>query len=133
MSKLNHFITRLALTFSVAVVFSACFNLVNGNSAGDYAFILELLGLALGLGLIDTLSGRIEFHSRLAYICFELLLMYSVFLAFAYLGSWFGFTFVNILLFSAVFLLFYLLLHLYDYAVLRAKAKEINSGLNKRN
>ena len=133
MRKLNVFVSRAALSFTVVVVFSACFNLVGGNSQGNYQFILEMFGLAICLGLIDTLVSRIEFHSKLLYICFEFSLMYVCFLIFAFLGHWFGFVLKNLLLFSAAFLLFYLLLHFYDYVVLQAKAREINNKLGDRN
>ncbi len=133
MKKLNVFISRITLSFTVAVVFSACFNLAGGSFVCDCRFILEMLGLALCFGLIDTLINRIEFHSKPVYICIEFSLMYTCFLVFALLGHWFGLTIENILLFSFVFLLFYILLHFYDYAGLQAKAREINGELGKRN
>ena len=40
----NTYISRVALTFTLAVIFTVLFNLINSNTQGDYLFLLELFG-----------------------------------------------------------------------------------------
>jgi hypothetical protein len=95
-------------------------------------FLLELLGLVISLEIIDYLLSRMEFRSKILYYCVEFLLMYLCFLAFSYLGRWFGFSAAHLLTFSGMLTGLFLLLHLYDYLLLRTEADSINQNLLKK-
>ena len=128
----NTYISRVALTFTLAVIFTVLFNLINGNTQGDYVFLLELLGFITFIEIIDYLLTKFSFKSRVAYLSLEFTTMYICFLVFSFWGHWFNFTGVGIILFSFIFLILFLLVHLYYYFALKSEAETINNKLIKR-
>ncbi len=133
MNKLcNALVFRATLSFTLAVIFLALYNLATGQLQGDYLLLIEILGLTMCLEIIDYAVGYVSFHSRIIYLCAEFTLMYICFLLFSFLGHWFGFTFVNLIIFSGLFLVIFLLQHLYDHFLLKTEASEINNCLIKK-
>lgn len=133
MNKIWHtHLFRATLSFTLAVIFSALYNLTTSHSHGDYLFFLELFGLIVCLEIIDYALGYIPFSSRIIYLFTEFGLMYICFLLFSLLGHWFGFTFIKVLFFSITFLAIFLLLHLYDHFLLKTQASEINDHLIRK-
>lgn len=129
----NVYICRAALTFTAATIFTAVFNILNGNMQGDYGFLLELFGFIAILGVIEFILSKFRFRSRARYLAAEFITMYSCYLVFSYFGYWFRFTPGHILLFSFIFVMLFWLLHLYYYFTLRKEADDINGKLEKRN
>lgn len=123
---------RAVLSYMSAVVLLSVIFLADGISMISCVFLLELPGLVIALEIIDYLLSKIDFRFRIAYLCAEFFLMYLCFLAFAYLGKWFGFSLIHLIMFSGIFFGLFLLLHLYDYLLLRTEADTINQKLLKR-
>ena len=128
----NTYISRVALTFTLAVLFTVLFNLINGNTQGDYIFLLELFGFITFIEILDYLLTKFSFKSRLAYLSLEFTTMYIFFFAFSFWGHWFNFTGMGLILFSFIFLILFLLVHLYYYFALKSEAETINNKLIKR-
>ncbi len=128
----NTLLFRATLSFTLAVIFSALYNLATGHPQGDYLFLLEIFGLIVCLEIIDYALSYVPFHSRIIYLCTEFALMYVCFLLFSLLGHWFGFTFIKLIMFSSTFLIMFLLLHVYCHFLLKTEAIDINNNLIKR-
>ena len=128
----NVLVFRATLAFTLTVIFSALYNLATGYPQGDYLFLLEILGFIVFLEIIDNTLSYVSFHSRIIYQCAEFILMYVCFLIFSFLGHWFGFTFKKIIFFSSIFLIIFLLLHLYFHFLLKSESTDINNHLIKR-
>ena len=128
----NTYISRVTLTFTLSVLFTVIFNLINRNTQGDYIFLLKLFGFIAFIEIIDYLLTKFSFKSRLAYLSLEFTTMYFCFLVFSFWGHWFNFTGVGIILFSFIFLILFLLVHLYYYFALKSEAETINNKLIKR-
>ncbi len=128
----NTLVFRATLSFTLAVIFLALYNLATGQQQGDYLLLLEILGLTMCLEFIDYAVGYIPFHSRIIYLCAEFTLMYICFLLFSLIGHWFGFTFVNLIIFSSLFLVIFSFQHIYDHFLLKTEAIEINNYLLKK-
>ncbi|MBC3798132.1 DUF3021 family protein [Acetobacterium tundrae] len=133
MNKLQHtLVSRATLSFTLAVVFSALYNLSTNHLQCDYLFLLEILGLIVCLELIDYVFNHISFNSRILYLCTEYALMYVCFLIFSFIGHWFSFTSTNLIFFSSIFVIFFDLLHFYSYCLLKTEANNINNHLLKK-
>ena len=128
----NVYISRAAVAFTTVLIFTALFNLVQGNTRGDYIFLLELLGFIAVIEMIDYVMAKFQFKSQAMYFVFVFTLMYLCFLAFSYFGDWFRFTIGHFFLFSLVFVILFWLLHLYYRLALKSDATEINNKLKKR-
>ena len=129
----NVYLSRVAAAFTAAFVFTALFNLIQGNVQGDYIFLLELLGLIVVIEIIDYVMAKFQFKSQAMYFTSVFTVMYLCFLAFSYFGNWFRFTISHFFLFSLVFVILFWLLHLYYRFALESDATEINNKLKKRN
>lgn len=127
----NTLFFRAVLSYTSVVVLLSIIFLSHGAFLISCVFLLELLGLVISLEIIDYLLSKIEFRSRILYLCIEFSLMYLCFLAFSYLAKWFGFSIAHLLLSSGMFAGLFLLLHLYDYILLRTEADSINQKLLK--
>jgi hypothetical protein len=128
----NTLISRAALSFMSAVIFSALYNIATGHPQGDNIFLLEMFGLIVCLEIIDYALSNVPLHSRALYLCTEFAMMYVCFLIFSFSGHWFGFTPTRLILFSSIFLVLFLLLHVYDHFLLRTEANDMNNHLVKR-
>lgn len=128
----NTLLFRATLSFTLAVIFSALYNLATGHPQGDYLFLLEIFGLIVCLEIIDYALSYVPFHSRIIYLCTEFTLMYVCFLIFSFWGHWFGFSPTKLILFSSTFLVMFLLLHVYYHFLLKTEAIDINNNLIKR-
>jgi len=128
----NTLLFRATLSFTLAVIFSALYNLATGHPQGDYLFLLEIFGLIVFLEIIDYALSYVPFHSKIIYLCAEFTLMYVCFLVFSFLGHWFGFTFRKLILFSCIFLVMFLLIHVYNHFLLNTEAIDINNHLTKK-
>lgn len=133
MNKLwNTLVFRATLSFTLAVIFLALYNLATGQTQGDYLLLLEIFGLTMCLEIIDYAMGYVPFHSRIIYLCAEFTLMYICFLLFSLLGHWFSLTFVNLIIFSSLFLVIFSFQHIYDHFLLKTEIIEINNYLIKK-
>ncbi|MFA9466686.1 MAG: hypothetical protein ACERKN_20685 [Velocimicrobium sp.] len=129
----NTLVFRATLSFTLAVIFLALYNLATGQPQGDYLLLLEIFGLTMCLEIIDYAVDYVPFHSRSTYLCAEFTLMYICFLLFSLLGHWFSLTFVNLIIFSSLFLVIFSFQHIYDHFLLKKEAIEINNYLiNKK-
>ncbi len=128
----NTLVFRATLSFTLAVIFLSLYNLATGQPQCDYLLLLEIFGLTMCLEIIDYAVGYVPIHSRIIYLCVEFTLMYFCFLLFSILGHWFGLTFVNLILFSSLFLVIFSFQHMYDHFLLKTEAIEINNYLIKK-
>lgn len=128
----NVYISRAAVAFTTVLIFTALFNLVQGNVQGDYIFPLELLGFIAVIEIIDYVMAKFQFKFQATYFASIFILMYLCFLAFSYFGNWFRFTIGHFFLFSMVFVILFWLLHLYYRFALKSDAADINNKLKKR-
>ena len=128
----NTYANRAAYSFSFAVIFVTAFKLISGNAICNLLFFIELLGLIVCIELIDYILSKFQFKSRILYLTVEFCMMYVFFFIFSYLGQWFTFSLLSQSIFSCVFFLFFLLIHLYDHIILQNEATRINSKLKKR-
>lgn len=128
----NTLFFRAVYSYTSAVILLSVTFLFIGKDSIRCIFLLELLGLIVSLEGIDYFISKIEFHLRIAYLSAEFLLMYLCFLAFSYFGTWFGFRMEYIILFSGIFVVLFLLLHLYEYVFRRMEANKMNQNLKKR-
>ena len=134
MSKVwDTYISRATLAFTLTTIFAAFYDFLNDKIQIDYLFIFVSLGFIVLLEIIDYFLSKLTLKSRMAYHFTEFSTMYICFLAFAYWGNWFRFSFGNITIFSIIFLLIFLLMHLYYYIVLRTDAAAINQKLMQKN
>nr|WP_319487750.1 DUF3021 family protein [uncultured Caproiciproducens sp.] len=129
----NVYLSRAAAAFTASFVFTALFNMMQGNMQGNYIFSLELLGFIVVIEIIDYVMAKFQFKSQAIYFISVFTLMYLCFLAFSYFGNWFRFTIGHFFLFSLVFVILFLLLHLYYRLALKSDAANINNKLKKRN
>lgn len=128
----NNLVSRATLTFTLAAVFTALYNLTADHPQGNYLFLIELLGFIVCLEVIDYALSYVPFPTRIIYLCAESALMYICFLIFGFFGHWFGFTTKNLVIFTITFLVMFLLLHKYDHFLLKSEATDINNKLDKR-
>lgn len=128
----NIHVTRAAVTFSLVVAVVAAINLLGGNPQVDYVFLYEIMGMIAALEGIDCLIAKLQFRTRFAYTACEFVVMYSVYLACAYLGHWFGYRPENFILCTLVFLALFVLIHWSYHMALKNDADTINRRLTEK-
>lgn len=128
----NTLVFRASLSFTLAVIFSALYNLATGNTQGDYLFLLEIFGLIVFLEIIDYALTYVPFRSKVIYLCSEFSIMYICFLIFSFVGHWFGFSPAKLIFFSIVFLIMFLFMHIYHHFLIKTETRDINNHLIKR-
>lgn len=130
---MNKFFSHLSIAFTVCALLSSINNVLQGYDRNGFCtFLLELfLFLILAQGL-DRLISLINFKSFQMYFFAETLLLYPVFIGSAWLGHWFSFHNQNLILYTVIYLLAMLVLHVYYYTISKKQADTINQILKRR-
>jgi len=128
------YLPSLAITFMLASLISAIFNIQAGNNQNGYfTFIFQLLGYLICIEIIDYLLSKVNFKNYITYFITGGVIYYAIFMGCGYIFHWFGFQITNIIYMTMMFVAVCGFIQYHFYRLFQQEAKEINEILRGKN